>query len=335
MTCSPQSNASLEEIAAKFNDFDSFVICGHVSPDGDCIGSQLSLGEALRRQGKTVTNVLVQAETLDATLRFLPGASDIIPAEEIVGRDFSETCFIAVDVPNRGRMGPAASKIFDRCAFRITIDHHPTDQIMSELNYIDPDAASVTLIIWELALVMGVDRSGDIALCAYTGLVTDTGSFQYQNTTPEAFIKASEMLKAGADNVLVSRNALQNRSLASLGLEARAISRMTFYAYGAVVLTWITLEDMRELNATKADAEPLINTIRAARGVRVACILREQRMGVRGSLRSKDDTDISEIARKFGGGGHKAAAGFTLNTNLRDARLLVSEELEKLMAEKK
>ena len=181
--------------------------------------------------------------------------------------------------------------------------------------------------MWQLIGELGVDRSGDVALCAFTGLVTDTGRFQYQNANPFAFRCAAEMLECGADLEMVCTQIFQRRSIASLQLENRAVARMELLLDGALAVTYVTLDDFASVGATKTDADNIVNTLRSIDGVRVACTLRETEENVRGSLRSKDGTDIAAFAFEHGGGGHKAAAGMTLDGAVADAFDQVKEEL--------
>lgn len=325
MAVTPQTNIDLEQLAEKLLACDNFVISGHVSPDGDCIGSALALGEALRQRGKKVTCVLASDDPVDNNLRFLPGVEDLVPACEFNG--VAQT-FIGVDVPLRTRLGDYTPALLDACDTSFTIDHHAVDTTMTQWVYVDPDVSSTTLLIWELTKWLGADRSGIIAEACYTGLVTDTGRFQYQNTTPQAFAAAAEMLEAGVDSARVSREIYQSRTLPSIELEARAVARMEMLHDDRVVISWLSRSDFEELHAIKADAEPVIDKLRSINGVSVACILREQDDHIRGSLRAKDNTDVAAIARKLNGGGHSAAAGFTLNTSLEEAKERISSMLE-------
>ena len=148
-----------------------------------------------------------------------------------------------------------------------------------------------------------------MALCAYTGLMTDTGRFQFQNTSAAAFHAAAEMVEAGVSPDVPAREVFQSRSVASMQLEGRLLERMELLCNGRFSFSYITRSDFAEFGAVKADAEPLIDTLRAMRGVQIACILKVQPDGVvRGSLRSKTDADVEVMACALGGGGHKAAA---------------------------
>lgn len=323
MAVTPQTNTTLEGIAAFLLDHDDLCICGHVSPDGDCLGSQLALAAALRRAGKRVTCLLARDEAIDPVFLFLPGADELVPA-----RSYEGPCsvFVAVDVPTPARLGDGAD-VQARAEATVTIDHHAVERAMSQLSYTDPDAASTTTLVWRVIEAMGTGIDRSIATCAYTGLMTDTGSFQHQNADTEAFALAAKMVAAGADPSAIARQVCQSRSVTSLELQRIAIEHMRFLAEGAIVLSWIGRAEMEDLGAVKADADLLIDVLRSIRGVRVACILREQEGEVRGSFRSKDGTDVAAIAREFDGGGHRAAAGFTLRCPLDEAIEVVSGRL--------
>ena len=323
MTVTPQTNTTLSEIASALAERDHFVIGGHVSPDGDCLGSALGLAWALRQLGKQVACVLARDEEPPSDLMFLPGADGLVPA---AGFEGPCECFIAVDVPTPERLGDGA-RLHEAAPFTVTVDHHAVPRAMSDLSYTDPDAASTSLLIWELAACLGADRERLIATCCYTGLMTDTGRFQHGNTDAAAFKGACEMVAAGARPGDIAREFYQNRSLASIELEGRTVGHMSLSGDGEAVLSWLSLADFAECGAVKADAEPMIDLLRSLRGVRVACMLREQDGEVRGSFRSKDDTDVAAIAGEFGGGGHKAAAGFTIHDDLRGAVKPVARRL--------
>lgn len=322
----PQTNISLSEIAERFRALDDFVICGHVNPDGDCLGSQLALHHALRSLGKNAQCVLAKPDPVEANLMFLPGIDEMVVASEYTG---PSTVFVAVDVPTVERIGTAA-ELQRNASVRFTIDHHATEGSMSEFNFVDPDSPSASMLIWKVCEYLGAVTQ-DVAQCALTGLITDTGRFSYQNTNADAFRCAARMVEAGAEPALITREFFQNRSLASMNLERVVLDRMAFSHDGAFVVSYLKQDDFEACHAIKADAEVLIDILRNISGVRVALILKESTPGeVRGSLRAKDDeTDVARVARAFGGGGHKAAAGFTFNGTLPEALAAVPAEVGK------
>lgn len=320
----PQTNTTLDEIAERLSALDDFAICGHVNPDGDCLGSQLGLYHALTNLGKQVCCLLAKDDPIDVGLRFLPGIENLVPACKYQGRP---KVFIGVDVPTTERIGDAAS-VQASADVRFTVDHHAVDTTMADFTYVDPDAPAASLLIWQLAKKLNA-VSQEVAQCCLTGLITDTGRFAYQNTNAESFIGAAEMMQAGANPTIVNREFFQSRSLASVRLEQIVLDRMEFYEEGAFVMSYLTKADFDSCKAIKADAEPLIDSLRSIRGVKVALILRETVSGqVRGSLRAKDDeTDVAAVARRFDGGGHKAAAGFTFLGSMNDARCALKHQV--------
>ena len=247
---------------------------------------------------------------------FLPGVEEMV-----AGCDYHGPCsvFVAVDVPTVERIG-TASVLQASAAMRFTIDHHASDVAMSDFNYVDADSPSASMLVWQVCKGLGA-VTPEVAQCALTGLVTDTGRFSYQNTNAQAFACAAEMMEAGADPVQINREFFQNRSLASMELERIVLDRMQFRCDGAFVYSYLDQTDFEACHAIKADAEALIDTLRCIHGVRVALILKQTVVGeVRGSLRAKDeDTDVASVARVFGGGGHKAAAGLTFKGTLSGA----------------
>lgn len=325
MTVTPQTNTTLDGIAEALLTHDDICICGHVSPDGDCIGSQLALRAALIQAGKRVSVLLAKDDPTDVGFRFLPGFDQMVPA-----RAFTGPCgaFVQVDAPDAKRIGEDAARLRERAPFTITIDHHAAPERQTDLSYTDPDAAATALLIWQLVAHLGVSRTADIATCAYAGLMTDTGRFQHQNTDATVFKAACEMVDAGADPAAIASEFFQRRTMASIQLEARCIEHMELLCEGQAALSFVTHDDLESVGATKADCEQLVNVLCSIDGVRVAAMLRDEGRQVRGSFRAKDDTDVAALARRFGGGGHTAAAGFTLHDPLDKAIRRVRRAVE-------
>lgn len=315
---------SLERIAQELKTRDNFVICGHVSPDGDCLGSQLALSCALKALGKQVVCVLAKDEPVPHNLKFLLGVLDMVPAVQLHRESFT---FVAVDVPTKKRMGDEASALASQADFTIKIDHHATPENEFDLAYVDPSAAATCILVWDLIKLLDVAYSQSMAACAYTGLMTDTGRFQFQNTNARVFEAAGSMVEAGANPAELATEVYQNRTFPSLYLEMTALQRMVMSEDRTFAATYLTSDDFIRLGAVKADAEPIIDSLRSLTGIRVACVLREQDGKVRGSLRAKDATDVAAIARNFDGGGHKAAAGFTSELSLKETLAKVAELL--------
>ena len=312
MTVTPQTNASLAEIARALAGADDVVVCGHTSPDGDCIGSTLALVHGLRALGKRATGIAV--DPVPQSLRFLPGADELVLAKDFAG---ACGCFAAVDVPDLKRLGEAAAALHEAAALTVRIDHHAVPERHSEFSHTDPDAVSTTSLTWEVLGHLGV-QTPKAATCCSAGLMTGSGRFTFNNTDERAFRLAAEMVACGACPSEIAASLYENERMQALQLEARAFSRMEMDAEAGWAITYLTREDFAEFDAEKADAEGVVDFIRRLGCVRALCCLREQEGKVRLSFRAKDDVNVRDVAIRFGGGGHRAAAGATVELPLEE-----------------
>ena len=325
-------DATLKEIADKLLSAKNIVICGHINPDGDCLGSQLLLAMALKSAGKEVYGLLASNSPVDKGLRFLPEIETLQNANSYHGQ---ADAFVSLDVPNSDRLGSDAASIQKSANFRITIDHHIPEQKMSEYNYIDTKSASASIIVWQLIKHICPNPTPEMASCAYIGLMTDTGRFQHQNTNAQALAAAADMVEAGADIYELTKLVYQRRSVPSLKLEAVALSKMIINQEKRYVIAALSKDDFANTGAHKSDAEPVLDSIRSIDGMIVACSLRQLGGQIRGSFRSSDETNVAAMAENFGGGGHKAAAGFTLSCSLEEAVQQVIDLLDKTLESQK
>jgi len=284
----------------------SVVVCAHVRPDGDAIGSTLALTLALRDAGIPAIPTLADDRPPLSTYEWLPGFGLYTRAADLE----VPAVFVALDTPIPDRLG-VAQELALGAGSLIVVDHHPDATPYGAVNVLDPTAAATGQLVWQLLEALEIRPTPEIAQCCYTALVTDTGRFQYQNTTAEVFRAAADMLDAGVDPAEVSRLVYQNRSAASLALEARVMSRLTVTNGGAVGYTWVNDADFEETGALPEEAEHLPDTVRVLAGIEVAVLMRERGDEVRVNLRAKTTFDVAAVAHRFGGGGHKAAAGLT------------------------
>ncbi len=312
MAVTPQTNTTLEELAARMAHADNFVICGHQSPDGDCLGATLALVCGLRSLGKHATGLVV--DTPPENLLFLPGADELVSPAEFSGVC---DCFIAVDVPDIKRMKDAGP-LHEAAPLTLRIDHHANPERVSDYSYTDSSAVSASSLVWEVCGYLGV-QTRDVATCCYAGMVTDSGRFAFQNTDERTFRLAAQMIATGVDVAWVTNNIYESDRVQSLQLEARALEHLTYVPEGHFGITTLSQEDFAEFDAVPADAENVVNSLRRIKDLQVICYLREQDGSVRASFRAKNDVDVSAIARKFGGGGHVPAAGATLSCSLPEA----------------
>lgn len=296
----------------------TIAICGHINPDGDCLGCVLALTLALRSCCFEVTPLLATREC-PGLYDFLEGYEWLTPACEY---NESPDVFIMVDVPSLQRTGDG-EHVYKRAKKTLLIDHHQGEGEFADVAYVDDTAAAAGMLVWDFIEQAGITLTPEIATCCYTALVTDTGRFQFQNTNPAALRAAADMAQAGANPSEIARNVYQRRSLAAIQLNALVMRRMEMFFDGKAVISWVCESDFKNLGATKDDGDSLIDQIRQLDGIEVAVMLREQGPIVRGSIRSKTDRDVSLIAAKMGGGGHKAAAGFSIRGGLDKARSVV------------
>jgi len=289
----------------------SVVVCAHVRPDGDAMGSVLALTLALRENGIPAVPTLAHGSHTPSTYSFLPGFNLFVPVHDLE----APQVFVALDSPNLDRIGDAA-KLAKAAETVIVIDHHPDTLAFGNVLLHNSAAAATGEIVWDLVKQLAEPPSADVAQCCYVGLVTDTGRFCYDNTTADSFRAAAEMVDAGANPAEIAVAVFQSRSAASLAIESRAMSRLTLANGGRVAYAWVTDADFEELAVQSEEAESLPDAVRVLEGIDVAMLLRQAGGEVRGNLRSKAGFDVSAVARHFGGGGHRAASGFTFSGTL-------------------
>lgn len=288
------------------------MITGHVTPDGDSLGCVLALTHALRAIGKEVTPLSVDG--VPEIYRWLPGA-DQLAADAEGPFDLAILCDAAT--PDRvGDVGRLARSAADT----VVIDHHASESEFGRVRVVNPRAAATGEMVYSLLRHMRLPFTKDIADCLLCAIVTDTGSFRFMNVTAATFRVSAALMHYGACPACISELVFETRSLPSLKLLGRALDALQVTRDGRISWTVITAKDFAELGATDEDTEGIVTHVRAVRGTDVGVLLRELPDGkVRVSLRSRRDTDVSVIAERFGGGGHVAAAGCTLETSLNEA----------------
>lgn len=284
----------------------SIVVCAHVHPDGDAVGSVLGLTLALRDAGLNAIPTLADEGSAPTTYEFLPGYALWTPASELAAPDV----FVALDSPLPERLG-VAQELASAAGQIVALDHHPDNQEFGTVNVVDAAAASTSQLVWHLLERLEVTPTVEVATCLYVGLLTDTGRFQFQNTSAAALRDAAAMVEAGADPAECAKLVFQNRSRAALDLDCRVLGRITLANGGRVAHSWVSDEDFHEAGALPEEGENLVETVRSLERIDVAVLLRGFSGGVRANLRSKSGFDVGSVAREFGGGGHWAAAGFT------------------------
>jgi phosphoesterase RecJ-like protein len=283
---------------------ETICVVGHVRPDGDCIGSQLALSTALKDQGKKVT--CWNEDEMPGKLAFLD--RDRIMQRPKPDKHFD--CVIATDCASFERLGNVAPCIADRDFF-INIDHHESNTRYADLNWITPNEPSTGELIFRLLETARWKITPHIADCLFTAISTDTGSFQYASTRPSTLFAAGELVDRGADLAKVCNEVYQSYPLSRVRLLRHVYNRFRLIHENQIAYFWLKKVDYSRTGAEPADSEGLIDHIRAIEPVVIACLFEEIEPELtRISLRSKrEDVDVNEVAKRFGGGGHPAAAG--------------------------
>lgn len=287
----------------------------HISPDGDSIGSTLGMVRALRQAGKEA--VIVGVDPVPRIYQFLAGWDTLFtPWQEITG-EWDLACFLDCgDLERAGDALPLA-----KTAKRLlNVDHHITNTVYGEYNYLDYTAGAVGEQAYLLLKEMGLPVDAQTATCLYTSVVADTGGFRYDCTAPRTHRIAAELIEAGAKPYDVASAIFENESLARLSVLASALATLQVDPSGKVAWIQVTREMMEQSGANDEDTEALVNYARSVSGVEVGVIFREMADGrTRVGLRSRRTVDVGAIAIQFGGGGHARAAGCRLDAPLAEA----------------
>jgi bifunctional oligoribonuclease and PAP phosphatase NrnA len=299
-----KSSRIIQRILDGVRDSERICVVGHVRPDGDCIGSQLGLAYALKNQGKKV--VCWNQDAMPKKLAFLD--PDALLQQPEKGKAFD--CVIATDCASFERLGIAGECIHERKLF-INIDHHQSNTRYADVNWIAARQPSTGELIFRLLRAANWAITPEIADCLFTAISTDTGSFQYPTTRPATYYVAGKLVDRGADLAKVCNEVYQSYPLSRVRLLRHMFNHFRLTHDDQIAYFWLKKTDYTRTGATPDDSEGLIDHIRAIEPVVVACVFEEVERGLtRISLRSKSDkVDVNEIASKFGGGGHKAAAG--------------------------
>jgi len=301
------------------------LLLGHVHPDGDVLGTLLGLGLALEIAGWAVT--FAGPHPVPDVLSFLPGA-----ARWEVWRAAPRTFDVIVltDCPDHARTEGLLGQARAGQSQVLNIDHHPDNRRYGTIDWIDPSAAATGEMIYELLVALGLTVTPEIALCLFTAIHTDTGSFRYSNTTARTFRIAAELTAAGARPALVSDRLYQQRPPGALRQLGEVLQGISVSDDGQVA--WLTVPRGLVSDSFMA-AEDVVSYPRSLRGVRIALLFSEETLGVvKVSLRGKGEVPVNRIATRFGGGGHENAAGCTLTGTLEEVTATVLEAVRAALA---
>ena len=330
---SRQETSELAAVAETIRSHDRFLIVTHENPDGDALGSLLAMKLALDSLGKDSKMYLYGDAPLPREYAFMP-LDGLLRREPPA--DAAQRVLLALDCANEQRLGPD-STLLERAPLTVDVDHHHDNSRFGDVNLIIPHASSTGEVLRDLFRELGVGLTPDIAEALYIAVVTDTGRFQYTNTTPKALRLAAELVEAGADVHRVFQGVYESVEFAKLKLLARALERAQVYEGGQLVVSYLLRSDFTELNIAEAYSEGIIDYLRAVEGADMAALIREppRREGParRVSLRaSTDEVDVSAIARKSAGGGHRQAAGFSSDASIEEITDFIHREFARAAA---
>jgi phosphoesterase RecJ-like protein len=327
-----ETASDLAAVAAEIRARDRFLVTTHENPDGDALGSMLALHLALSQLGKDSVMYLAgdvpppseyRFMTLEAVRRDVPG-------------DAADRTLVAVDCANESRLGPDP-EILMNAGFVLNIDHHHDNTRFGNMNVVVANASSTGEVLADLFELLGVEITPGIAEALYIAVVTDTGRFQYTNTSPKAMRLAASLIERGADVHKIFQGVYESVEFAKLKLLARALEHAQVYEGGRVVVSYLARDDFSAVSAPEPYAEGIIDYLRAVQGADMSVLIREpprrdgpaRRVSLRASV---DELDVSAIARKSGGGGHRQAAGFSSELSIEEITRFVLDEFRRVRA---
>jgi len=314
----------LERIKEVILGSNRFLITSHENPDADAIGSMLSLGQALSKLDKLT--VFYNKDGLPEFLKFLPGSEEIVSSLESISGDFD--CTMIVDSTGPSRVSNDFEKFLDngRCGTTIIVDHHTTNKQSVDLYLLDPNSSSTGMMIYFLIKSLNIDVNPDIATNLYTTIIGDTGSFMYSNTNPQTFRVAAELVEYGARPSEISQALYESETPERLKLIGLILPTLEVTDNGRIASVVLKKEMYSESGTNKQDTDGIVNLPRSIKGIQVAVLfseldkIDEDESIWKVSLRSKGEVDVSMIAERFCGGGHKKAAGCVMKGSLKDVK---------------
>lgn len=308
----------------------SFLVTTHVFPDGDAVGSQLALAQALRKLGKRV--LVVNEHPVPKIYRFLdPRGTAKAYAEELRPRIGKCDVAFVVDAGSLERVGRVGQALRSARVPTVCIDHHKTNSRFADFNIVDSSASSTGVLIYDLVKSLRVPITARLATCLFVAVATDTGWFKYPNTTPHTLRVAAELTEAGARTDKIYGAVHETLEWQRMALMKCVLETLRSECNGQIAYFYATEKMLRETGATHEDTEGFTDIPRVLRGVKLIFFFREAEGKIKVSIRSKDGPSVDKLARKHGGGGHARAAGIAMKgplkrairTILADARQLV------------
>ncbi len=312
---------TLDKISEEIRKAEKIVILTHEDPDGDAMGSALALNLAIQNLGKKPDVIIPEHNKM---FDFLPGIDELKKESNVEKYDLA----IAVDSAD-SKILEGYEKYFEKATQKIVIDHHGSNQMYGDINFVNPVAPACCQILIGMFDYFNTKITKDMATCIMTGIVTDTGGFNY-NATSETFEFAAEILRIGVNISEIYRRTLRTKTKASFELKKIAIDRLELLEDDKIAFTYITSKDEKKVNAERGDHEGIVDIGKEIENVEVSVFLHEvENKGYKISLRSLEYVNVSDVAIMFGGGGHVKAAGAYANGTLEQIKTKLINEIKK------
>jgi phosphoesterase RecJ-like protein len=314
---------TIRKIIAAIDMHQRFLVATHIRPDGDAIGSVLAMTSMLRKLGKHADAYC--QDPPPPSQEFLPGAQEMLH-DDVQISDYQVT--ILVDCGDQHRVGDSLTAKLDQGAFLINIDHHVNTTPFGDICWVEAGASSACELLYDLSRAIPLELDETIASQLYTGILMDTGSFRFANTTKKALEIAAALVDAGAKPAYIAEQVYDSITPNRLRLLVEVLGALSFHADNRLVTAGITPEMYERTGTSPTDSESFINHLRSVKTVQVAILFRAEADGVvYASLRSKGDVDVASFAQRFGGGGHRRAAALRMNGDFEIVRRQITDEV--------
>ena len=315
---------TLDEILKQIQKAEKIVILTHESPDGDAVGSSLAMKLIIEKLEKTADVIIPEYSRL---FNFLPSAEEIMTDSKIKNYDLA----ISVDCATLKRM--AKKEYFENAKSTIVIDHHGSNTMYGDLNYVNPASPACCEVLAGMLKYYEIDITKDIGTCLMTGIITDTGGFRHVGITPETFEFTADLIRLGVDVPDIYKRTLNTKTRANFELSKRVMDRMEILEDGKVTFTYMNKKDEEEVGAEPGDHEGLVEIGRDIEGVEVSIFIRqkENEEAYKISMRSGNKVNVSDICFLFGGGGHPRAAGALIQGNVEQVKEKLMKEVRKAL----
>ena len=315
--------STLDNILEEINKAETIVILTHENPDGDAVGTSLALYHSLKQMGKNPDIII---PVLPRIFEFLPGTNEIKKESNVEKYDLA----ISVDCATI-KMLNGFSNYFEDAKVKISIDHHSTNTMFGDFNYVSPDAPACAQVLLVVLEYLKVEVTKEIGTCILTGIITDTGGFKYSGVTAETFEFVAWLLNKGINVSKIYRKVLQTKTRANFELNRIATDRLEFFEDGKIAYTYITKEDEEKVHAESGDHEGIVETGRDIEGVEVSIFIRQTDKGCKVSMRSNEYVNVSDVCLLLGGGGHAHAAGVSMQCTIDQAKEKILRQVKSVI----